>query len=98
MYPGALSEATEREKGIRAGFAWWKAAAKVVFYTDLGWSPGMHKAKQRANTMKMRIEERRLDKVGQGIFENHSCWKCHDGLNPCVQGPGGCEYPHARND
>lgn len=60
MYPGALSEATERDLGIRAGYAWWKAAKAVVFYVDLGWSPGMHKARQRAKTMKMTVEERTI--------------------------------------
>jgi hypothetical protein len=62
MYPGALSEATERDLGIRAGYSWWKVAAAIVFYTDYGWSPGMHKAKQRAKTMQILIEERRLQR------------------------------------
>jgi len=34
-----------------------------------------------------------------GIFRDHSCWKCKDGKEPCVVGnPSRCEYPHARND
>ena len=34
-----------------------------------------------------------------GMFRDHSCWKCSDGLRSCVVGnPRQCEYPHARND
>lgn len=34
-----------------------------------------------------------------GIFRDHSCWKCQDGKKPCVRrGSNWCEYPHARND
>jgi hypothetical protein len=31
----------ERELGIAAGLAWGLVASAFVFYTDLGWSPGM---------------------------------------------------------
>ena len=37
----------ERKKGIEAGYAWWPGAATIVFYTDLGWSSGMIKARDR---------------------------------------------------
>jgi hypothetical protein len=37
----------ERQKGIEAGYAWWRGADKIVFYTDLGWSPGMLRALER---------------------------------------------------
>lgn len=47
MYPEALSEATERQMGIDCGYTWWDAAEAVVFYIDLGWSPGMNKAYER---------------------------------------------------
>lgn len=49
LLPGALDEGdpAERKLGIEAGYAWWKAADKVVFYTDLGWSPGMRAAMDR---------------------------------------------------
>ena len=34
-----------------------------------------------------------------GMFRDHSCWKCLDGKKSCVVGnPRQCEYPHARND
>ena len=41
--PGVLRDEVpeEREKGIKAGFAWGEVAALRVFYTDLGWSGGM---------------------------------------------------------
>ena len=37
----------------------------------------------------------------EGIFRDHSCWKCNDGAKPCIRKDGHshlCEYPHARND
>ena len=41
--PGVLDDtkADEREKGVLAGFAWRKHAAKTVVYTDRGLSEGM---------------------------------------------------------
>jgi hypothetical protein len=62
MIPGALNDLIpeERDLGIRAGYAWWKVASKVVFYLDLGWSEGMKRALQRAKTMEMPWEERRI--------------------------------------
>lgn len=53
VLPGALSEATQREVGIACGYEWWGAADEVVFYTDLGWSPGMYKALYRAQDLAM---------------------------------------------
>jgi hypothetical protein len=38
---------SERENGIRAGFAWWDVAELIAFYTDLGWSDGMLAALDR---------------------------------------------------
>lgn len=40
------------------------------------------------------IEER------DGIFRYHNCYRCSDGLKPCVHrdGPNQCEFPHAKND
>lgn len=37
---------------------------------------------------------------GRGdFFCTHSCYRCKDGLKPCVSKPASsCEYPHARND
>lgn len=50
MYTAVLDDnlPDERELGIKAGFAWWKAADRIVFYTDLGWSNGMRDAFDRA--------------------------------------------------
>jgi hypothetical protein len=55
IIPGALDDSVpeERDKGIRAGYAWWKHAAAIVFYVDHGMSEGMHKALQRAKTMQL---------------------------------------------
>jgi hypothetical protein len=41
--PGVLDDTVpeERERGIRAGFAWGKVAGATVVYTDLGISIGM---------------------------------------------------------
>lgn len=34
-----------------------------------------------------------------GMFRDHNCSRCSNGVKPCVQGgPHRCEYPHARND
>ena len=39
------------------------------------------------------------DPTKEGIFRDHSCWKCDDGAKPCPFGPSHlCEYPHVRND
>lgn len=44
--PGILRDEVpgERRLGIDAGLAWAAKADAVVFYTDLGWSPGMRAA------------------------------------------------------
>jgi hypothetical protein len=62
MIPGALNDLIpeERDLGIRAGYAWWKVASKVVFYLDHGWSEGMKRALHRAKTMQIPWEERRI--------------------------------------
>jgi len=43
-----------------------------------------------------------VDPTKEGIFRDHSCWKCRDGELPCTGRSDGdygrCEYPHARND
>lgn len=47
--PGVLDDAApeERRLGIVAGYEWGEVADAVVFYTDLGWSPGMLAAEER---------------------------------------------------
>lgn len=69
LYPGALNDTNpgERDLGIRCGYAWWRAASTVCFYTDLGWSEGMLKAKRRAKTMSIKIEERSICGSGSAI-------------------------------
>jgi hypothetical protein len=63
IIPGALDDSipAERDKGIRVGYAWWKHAAAIVFYVDHGMSEGMHKALQRAKTMQLLIEMRKIN-------------------------------------
>lgn len=39
----------ERALGVELGYRWMSVVSKVVFYTDLGWSPGMIAALQRAD-------------------------------------------------
>lgn len=51
---------SERDMGIRAGYAWWRAASRIAFYVDLGWSEGMKRAFARAKTRHLKIEERKL--------------------------------------
>lgn len=60
--PGVLDDHNpeQRRMGIEAGFAWWTGADAVVFYTDLGWSPGMLAAKENAAYLGMHHEARRL--------------------------------------
>lgn len=62
LYPQILDELKpeEREQGITAGYAFWPLASKIVFYTDLGFSPGMERALRRAKELKMETEGRRL--------------------------------------
>jgi ClpX C4-type zinc finger len=49
LYPQFLDDQVpeEREFGIEAGFAWADESLQRVFYTDLGWSPGMKRAADR---------------------------------------------------
>jgi len=41
------NDPTLRSLGIKAGFAWWKHADLIAFYTDRGWSPGMKVAYEK---------------------------------------------------
>jgi hypothetical protein len=35
----------------------------------------------------------------EGIFRDHTCWKCKSGTTPCVvSNPNRCQYPWAIND
>lgn len=64
LYPQVLDDtiATERTKGINAGFAWMEVADAVAFYSDYGYSPGMRKAKARAKRLGKFIVERKIGK------------------------------------
>ncbi len=65
FFPQFLDELApaQREMGLTAGYAMWKAANKVVLYCDLGKSGGMLRAIDRAVFEKLPIEERFLDMV-----------------------------------
>jgi hypothetical protein len=58
LYPGALSEETERLLGIECGLAWLPHAEAHVFYTDRGWSFGMCAALRATTRL---VELRALD-------------------------------------
>ena len=62
MYVDALNEdvSGDRTWGIHAGYEWWDAAEKIVFYLDRGWSTGMKWAKVRAETRGRVTEERTI--------------------------------------
>ncbi len=50
LYPQCLDDATpdERELGIKAGFAWGRAAELVLVFGDYGLTPGMLRGIARA--------------------------------------------------
>lgn len=62
ILPGALRDdlPDERDLGIRCGYAWWRAASLVAFYTDLGWSEGMRRSLVRAKTQNIKVEMRKI--------------------------------------
>lgn len=63
FFPQFLDELTptEREQGLTAGYAMWKAATKVVFYVDRGMSAGMSRALTRADQVFLPREFRTLE-------------------------------------
>ena len=60
--PGVLDDDVpeERERGIRAGFAWREAAEKTVVYQDRGTTPGMVQGIEHARAARRPIEYREL--------------------------------------
>lgn len=62
--PGVLDDTKpdERAKGIAAGHEWIASAEALVVYKDLGLSPGMVKAINYANWLRIPVEYRTLDK------------------------------------
>lgn len=72
--PGILrdDDLSEREWGIKAGLAWRSVADLTVFYTDLGWSPGMTKA------LELCMDERRVFEVRNII--SGKVWHSSEGL------------------
>lgn len=62
IYPQFLDDNVPelRRFGIEAGFAWWQPDIPVIFYTDLGWSPGMSNAYHRAKDRCLETIERSI--------------------------------------
>lgn len=62
MYTDALDDnvPNQRTWGVYAGYEWWDAANKIVFYVDYGWSTGMRWARERAKARGRQVEERRI--------------------------------------
>lgn len=62
--PGVLDDhdPEQRRLGIEAGFAWWWGTEAVVFYEDLGWSPGMKAALELAAK---RCEDTEVRRIGR---------------------------------
>lgn len=62
--PGILDDLKpeERKLGIEAGFAWGRAAKRVVFYVDRGWSGGMKAGYIQALNRGTPIEIRSLER------------------------------------
>lgn len=60
--PGVLddSKSEERQKGMRAGWAWHKRADAVIVYADLGITPGMKAGEENANRVGIDVEVRML--------------------------------------
>ncbi len=67
--PGILDEArsSDRRRGIAAGLAWRKVADMAVFYTGLGWSPGMEEARELYRAEGFRFEIRDMVPVPPGL-------------------------------
>lgn len=65
--PGVLNDDDPEERmiGINRGHAWMSVARKVVVYTDLGISPGMQLAINRAEMIGVPVEMRSIGTRGE---------------------------------
>lgn len=50
----------ERNLGINAGHQWLEVCEAVVVYTDLGISKGMRQAIEKAKTLKLKVDYRKI--------------------------------------
>ena len=57
----------ERRLGISLGYTWMALASKVIFYTDLGMSPGMAFALQAAESLGIPTEFRSIIGARKGL-------------------------------
>lgn len=64
----------QRALGIRLGYELWRFADIIAFYVDLGWSPGMEAALDRAfaSNQPLRVEQRKLPDWAEGRTINGS--------------------------
>lgn len=81
----------ERFLGIRAGLEWYRVAACGVVYLDHGLSQGMREGIERANSLGVRVDYRRMLYRGKTI-ESFSYRSLDDALNgvnayTCVSRP-----------
>ena len=62
MYTAALDDNDPHQRlvGIACGHTWWYVAELIVFYIDLGFSPGMEKALERCHVLQFAIEKRSI--------------------------------------
>ena len=70
FFPHFLDELNpdERRAGIEAGYRFWDGFAGkgdaerplIAFYTDLGWSPGMYEARERARLRRQKYVTRTI--------------------------------------
>lgn len=62
FFPAFLDEddPKDRQMGIEAGYDFWRFASKIAFYLDMGMTPGMARAFDRARAENLPIDERRI--------------------------------------
>jgi hypothetical protein len=61
------NDSNERDKGIKAGFAWHNIADKMVVYTDLGVTSGMELGIRNAESIGLPVIYRELKEVDKSF-------------------------------
>lgn len=93
----ALAKA--RVEGVKAGL---KAAAKKVcngYASPESCERAIRALDPEQIAKEAKPDPRDPDPSREGVFRDHNCWKCKNGLLPCVaKTPRNCEFLHARND
>jgi hypothetical protein len=75
--PGVLDDDTpaDRKLGMEAGFAWKHVAQASVFYTDLGWTPGMKAGADASRMRGLSVEVRSLGPDWESAPEYKTRWE-----------------------